>query len=57
MTSDDYLAAIADGPPVGRVTAVPWDEELAGNLVRVGKTVPEERLAPTLLNEIVGAIP
>ena len=57
MTSEDYLAAIADGPPVGRVTAVPWDPELAGHLVRAGKTVPEERLAPTLLDEIVGAIP
>lgn len=57
MTSGDYLDAVADGPPVGRVTAVPWDAELAGNLISVGKTVPEERLAPTLLDEIVGAIP
>lgn len=57
MTSGDYLAAVADGPPVGRVTPVPWDAELAGNLISAGKTVPEERLAPTLLDEIVGAIP
>jgi uncharacterized protein (TIGR02679 family) len=52
MGSADYLAAVADGPPVGRVTDVPWDADLAGHLVRVGTTVPEERVAPALLDEI-----
>jgi uncharacterized protein (TIGR02679 family) len=53
MGSADYLAAAADGPPVGRVTPVPWDPELAGHLAEVGRTVPEERLAAGLLDEIV----
>ncbi|MFG1638798.1 TIGR02679 family protein [Amycolatopsis sp. NPDC049252] len=53
MSSDDYLAAVADGPPVGRVTAVPWDPQLAGHLTDAGRTVPEERLAMALLDEIV----
>jgi len=52
MSSADYLAAVADGPPVGRVTAAPWDAELAELLARHGKTVPEERVAPALLDEI-----
>lgn len=52
MSSEDYLAAAADGPPVGRVTPVPWDRELAAHLVRVGTTVPEERVAPLLLDEL-----
>lgn len=52
MTTADYLAAVADGPPVGRVTPVPWDLELAENLVSVGKTVPEERVARTLFEHI-----
>lgn len=52
MTSADYLAAVAEGPPVGRVTAVPWDAELSGHLTRIGTTVPEERLATALLDEI-----
>ena len=55
MSSEDYLAAAADGPPVGRVTPVPWDRELAGHLVRVGTTVPEERVAPLLLDELAEA--
>ncbi|MDI5975269.1 TIGR02679 family protein [Amycolatopsis magusensis] len=54
MTSDDYLAAaaIGDGPPVGRVTDVPWDAALAGHLRSVGTTVSEERVAPVLLTEL-----
>lgn len=56
MGSADYLAAVADGPPVGRVTDVPWDAELGGHLVRVGTTVPEERVAPALLDELREAI-
>ncbi|WP_328448601.1 TIGR02679 family protein [Amycolatopsis sp. NBC_00438] len=53
MSSDDYLAAVADGPSVGRVTSVPWDAQLARHLTEAGRTVPEERLARALLDEIV----
>ncbi|MGH3916306.1 MAG: TIGR02679 family protein [Pseudonocardiaceae bacterium] len=52
MTSADYLAAVGDGPPVGRVTPVPWDADLAEHLIRVGTAVPEERVAAALLDEI-----
>jgi uncharacterized protein (TIGR02679 family) len=52
MTSADYLAAAAGGPPVGRVTPVPWDADLAGHLRRLGTAVPEERVAPALLDEL-----
>lgn len=52
MHSADYVAAVADGPPVGRVTEVPWDTELAGQLTEAGRTVPEERLAMALLEDI-----
>lgn len=52
MTTADYLAAVADGPPVGRVTEVPWDPQLAPSLDEAGHTVPEERLAMVLLDEI-----
>lgn len=60
MSSRDYLAAASEseGPPVGRVTPVPWDAQLAGHLAELNRTVPEERLAPVLLDEIVvGAVP
>lgn len=52
MRSADYLAAVGDGPPVGRVTPVPWDLRLAGHLLRIGTAVPEERVAPGLLAEL-----
>ena len=52
MTSDDYLGAVADGPPVGRVTSVPWDSDLSAHLLRIGKTVSEERVASTLLDDL-----
>ncbi|MCR6484081.1 TIGR02679 family protein [Amycolatopsis sp. OK19-0408] len=52
MTSSDYLAAVADGPPVGRITEAPWDADLAKKLSETGRTVPEERLALVLLDEI-----
>lgn len=52
MTSADYLAAVGDGPPVGRVTDVPWDAALADHLRSVGTTVSEERVAPDLLTEL-----
>jgi uncharacterized protein (TIGR02679 family) len=50
MTSADYLAAVAEGPGVGRVTPAPWDADLAAHLTQVGVTVPEERLAQKLLD-------
>lgn len=52
MSSADYLAAVDDGPPVGRVTPAPWDADLAGHLSRVGRTLAEERVAPTLLADL-----
>ncbi|WP_231950813.1 TIGR02679 family protein [Allokutzneria albata] len=57
MNSADYLAAATEGPPVGRVTPVPWDPGLAGHLSEVGRAVPEERLAIALLDEIVQQLP
>lgn len=56
MRSEDYLAAASSaGPPVGRVTPVPWDGQLARHLVQVGTTVPEERVAPGLLDELAAS--
>ncbi|WP_328393645.1 TIGR02679 family protein [Nocardia sp. NBC_00416] len=53
MSSADYLAAfVPEGPPVGRVEPVPWDPELAGHMVRLGRAVPEERVADTLFSDI-----
>ncbi|WP_405139422.1 TIGR02679 family protein [Nocardia sp. NBC_01388] len=53
MSSADYLAAVdSEGPPVGRVTGVPWDSDLAGHLQRVGVSVSEERVADALLDEL-----
>jgi uncharacterized protein (TIGR02679 family) len=52
MSSADYLSATPDGPPVGRVSEVPWDGALAGHLTRVGATVAEERVAGGLLDEL-----
>lgn len=52
MTSADYLDAAEKGPGVGRVTAVPWDDALAGHLTRLNVTVSEERVAHRLLDEI-----
>ncbi|WP_132188319.1 TIGR02679 family protein [Kribbella orskensis] len=52
MSSDDYLAAVADGPPVGRITPAPWDKDLSIQLDRIGKTLSEERVATGLLDEL-----
>ncbi|MFB8004800.1 TIGR02679 family protein [Nocardia sp. NPDC056000] len=53
MSSSDYLAAVdGKGPPVGRVTGVPWDSDLAEHMLRVGVAVPEERVANDLLDEL-----
>ena len=54
MTSADYLGAVTDGPPAGRVTEVPWDADLASHLARLGITVAEERVAAGLLDELAG---
>jgi uncharacterized protein (TIGR02679 family) len=56
MTSADYLAAVAEGAPVGRVTDIPWDADLAANLTRLGATLSEERIAANLLGEISARI-
>jgi uncharacterized protein (TIGR02679 family) len=54
MTSADYLRAVAQGPPVGRMTDAPWDADLAAQMTAAGVTVPEERVAAELLGEIAG---
>jgi uncharacterized protein (TIGR02679 family) len=52
MTSADYLNAVSHGPPVGRMSDVPWDSALATHMAERGVTVPEERIATGLLGEI-----
>lgn len=52
MSSRDYLAAVGDGPGVGRVTGVPWDDELAVEMNRIGVSVPEELVIDTLLADL-----
>jgi uncharacterized protein (TIGR02679 family) len=54
MTSADYLRAASHGPPVGRMSDVPWDAALATHMAETGITVPEERIAAELLDEIAG---
>lgn len=54
MTSADYLAAVSEGPPVGRVSEAPWDADLASHLSRTGVTVAEERVAAGLLDVLGG---
>ncbi|MFC9967627.1 TIGR02679 family protein [Nocardia ignorata] len=53
MSCRDYLAAVTDGPGVGRVTGVPWDDALAVEMNRLGVSVPEERVIETLLADLV----
>jgi uncharacterized protein (TIGR02679 family) len=52
MSSADYLAAVSQGPPAGRVSEAPWDADLAGHLRRLGITVAEERVGAGLLDEL-----
>jgi uncharacterized protein (TIGR02679 family) len=53
LTAADYLRdADAEGPPVGRVTPVPWDGDLGAELTRRRVTVPEERVADALLDTL-----
>jgi uncharacterized protein (TIGR02679 family) len=54
MTSADYLRAVSQGPPVGRMSDAPWDAALAAHMTETGITVPEERVAAGLLDEIAG---
>jgi uncharacterized protein (TIGR02679 family) len=57
LTSTDYLRAVSHGPPVGRVSEVPWDTSLAGHLAQTGITLAEERVAASLLDELAGTVP
>ncbi len=52
MTSADYLRAVTHGPPVGRMSDVPWDASLAAHMAGAGISVPEERVAAELLGEL-----
>ncbi|MET7770288.1 TIGR02679 family protein [Nocardia sp. NPDC005366] len=53
MTSRDYSAAVGPvGPPVGRVTAVPWDADLSEELRRRGQGVSQERVIDVLLGDL-----
>ncbi len=52
MTTADYLGAVSEGPPAGRVSEVPWDADLGRHLGRIGITVAEERVTPRLLDEL-----
>jgi uncharacterized protein (TIGR02679 family) len=55
MSTTDYRSVLDDlpaGPPVGRVTEAPWDEDLATALRDSGITVSEERVASRLFDEL-----
>jgi uncharacterized protein (TIGR02679 family) len=57
MSTSDYLAALADGrdgPDPGRVTAAPWDAALAAEMDKHRIAIVEERVTPTLLDDLVG---
>ncbi|WP_323378339.1 TIGR02679 family protein [Streptomyces smaragdinus] len=57
MSCADYQAALADnasGPPAGRVTAAPWDGDLAAALVARGTAVLEEQMAGVLMDDLAG---
>jgi uncharacterized protein (TIGR02679 family) len=54
MSTADYLAAVTDhGPAPGRLTDAPWDPDLAAALAAHAVAVPEERVAPVLLGDLV----
>ncbi|MEV6711509.1 TIGR02679 family protein [Lentzea sp. NPDC051208] len=63
MATEDYLRALGDGTPVGRITEAPWDDGLANAMREHGSAVPEERVTGRLLDEIqergrvVGGLP
>jgi uncharacterized protein (TIGR02679 family) len=61
MTAADYLAALPTVGPTGltpgRLTAVPWDPDLAPTLRAHGTAVPEERVADVLLEDLLSGVP
>src|SRR5690606_9457266 len=57
MSESDYRAAVPpNGPPVGRVSAAPWDTGLADAMVACGVAVVEERTSELLLADLAGQI-
>ena len=55
MSARDYLAGLRPGvagPSVGRVTAAPWDAELAPAMQQAGIAVPEESVTEPLLHDL-----
>jgi uncharacterized protein (TIGR02679 family) len=53
MSTTDYLATVTEhGPTPGRLTDAPWDPHLAAALAEHGVAVPEERVAPILLDDL-----
>jgi len=53
MSQADYSAAVpASGPPVGRVSAAPWDARLAETMRAHGVAVVEERISELLLADL-----
>lgn len=55
MDVADYRGALEDlpsGPPVGRVTEAPWDQNLATALRSHNITISEERVASMLFDEL-----
>jgi uncharacterized protein (TIGR02679 family) len=55
MSESDYRAAVPlSGPPVGRVSAAPWDTGLADAMVTCGIAVVEERTSELLLADLAG---
>ncbi|WP_223809237.1 TIGR02679 family protein [Nocardiopsis listeri] len=57
MGARDYLAALgkagALGPAPGRMSPAPWDSELSDLIGEQGVTVPEERVADLLVDDLV----
>jgi uncharacterized protein (TIGR02679 family) len=56
MATADYRTACGDGPPmVGSPAPTPWDPPLSDEMRRVGRAVMEERLLPTLIEDLRSA--
>lgn len=56
MSATDYRAAArAVGPPVGRVTDAPWDDELGPAMRAHGVAVFEEQVVDLLLADLAGS--
>ena len=53
MSAADYRAAAAlTGPPVGRISTAPWDDELGPAMTGCGVAVVEERMSQLLLEDL-----